>query len=49
MNNINLSASDFNMKNLLTMRYDEGRGIVKIYSIRGILVEECMGTKRVIA
>lgn len=49
MDNINFSASDFNMKTLLTMRYDTERGIVKIYSIRGILVEECSGVKRVIA
>lgn len=39
MNNINdIPASEFNMKNLLDLRYDEQRGVVKIYQIRGKLI-----------
>ena len=39
MNSIqDIPASEFNMKNLLDLRYDEERGIVKIYQIRGKLI-----------
>lgn len=39
MNNINdIPTSEFNMKNLLDLRYDEERGVVKIYQIRGKLI-----------
>ena len=39
MNNIqDIPASEFNMKNLLDIRYDKERGIVKIYQIRGKLI-----------
>lgn len=39
MNSIHdIPESEFNMRTLLTMRYDEVRGIVKVYSIRGKLI-----------
>ena len=39
MNSIkDIPASEFNMKNLLDLRYDEERGVVKIYQIRGKLI-----------
>ena len=39
MNSIkDISASEFNMKNLLDLRYDEERGVVSIYQIRGKLI-----------
>lgn len=33
-----IPAAEFNMKNLLDLRYDEVRGVVKIYQIRGKLI-----------
>lgn len=33
-----IPESEFNMKNLLDLRYDEERGVVKIYQIRGKLI-----------
>ena len=33
-----IPASEFNMKNLLDLRYDEERGVVSIYQIRGKLI-----------
>jgi hypothetical protein len=33
-----IPASEFNMKNLLDLRYDEVRGVVAIYQIRGKLI-----------
>ena len=39
MNSIHdIPESEFNMKNLLDLRYDEQRGVVKIYQIRGKLI-----------
>ena len=39
MNSIcDIPESEFNMKNLLDLRYDEERGVVKIYQIRGKLI-----------
>ena len=39
MNSIkDIPASEFNMKNLLDLRYDEERGVVSIYQIRGKLI-----------
>ena len=39
MNSIkDITASEFNMKNLLDLRYDEERGVVSIYQIRGKLI-----------
>ena len=35
-----IPASEFNMKNLLDLRYDEERGVVKVYNIRGKLIVE---------
>jgi hypothetical protein len=44
MNTLNdissIPASEFNMANLLDLRYDEVRGIVKIWQIRGRLIIE---------
>lgn len=41
MNSIqDIPASEFNIKNLLDLRYDEQRGVVKIYQIRGKLILE---------
>ena len=33
-----IPTAEFNMKNLLDLRYDEERGVVKIYQIRGKLI-----------
>ena len=39
MNSIkDIPTSEFNMKNLLDLRYDEERGVVSIYQIRGQLI-----------
>lgn len=41
MNSIqDIPTSEFNMKNLLDLRYDEERGVVKVYNIRGKLIVE---------
>lgn len=41
MNSIqDIPTSEFNMKNLLALRYDEERGVVKVYNIRGKLIVE---------
>lgn len=47
MNSIqDIPASEFNMKNLLDLRYDEERGVVSIYYIRGkIIVEDRNGCR----
>lgn len=34
----NIPESEFNMKTLISMRYDEERGVVKVYYIRGKLI-----------
>lgn len=36
MNDINLS--DLNLRNMIDLRYDEIRGIIKIYNVRGKIV-----------
>ena len=47
MKSINdLPQSEFNMKNMLDLRYDEQRGIVKIFNIRGKLIIEEDGKRR---
>lgn len=39
MKSINdIPKSEFNMKNMLDLRYDEERGVVSIYQIRGKLI-----------
>ena len=41
MNNINdIPESEFNMRNMLDLRYDEVRGVVKVFQIRGKLIVE---------
>lgn len=41
MNNIDdIKQSDLTMANLIDLRYDEERGVIKIYQIRGRLVLE---------
>lgn len=41
MNSIqDIPASEFNMRNMLDLRYDEVRGVVKIFQIRGKLIIE---------
>lgn len=46
MNSIHdIPTSEFNMHTLLTMRYDEERGIVKVYNIRGKLILEENGKR----
>lgn len=35
-----IPASEFNMNTLLDLRYDEVRGIVKVYQVRGRLIIE---------
>ena len=35
-----IPASEFNMANLLDLRYDEVRGVIKIWQIRGRLIIE---------
>lgn len=46
MKNIcNIPESEFNMTNLLSLRYDEERGIVKVYNIRGKLILEENGKR----
>ena len=44
MNTLNdissIPASEFNMANLLDLRYDEERGVIKIWQIRGRLIIE---------
>lgn len=41
----NISESEFNARTLLTMRYDEERGIVKVYNVRGKLILEENGKR----
>ena len=46
MNSIkDIPASEFSMKNLLDLRYDEARGIIKIFQIRGKLIIEENGKR----
>lgn len=47
MNSIqDIPASEFNMKNLLDLRYDEVRGVVSIYCIRGkVIVDDNSGRR----
>ena len=46
MKNIcNIPESEFNMTNLLSLRYDEERGIIKVYNIRGKLILEENGKR----
>lgn len=40
-----ISESEFNMSNLLSLRYDEERGIVKVYYIQGTLIFEENGKR----
>lgn len=40
-----IPESEFNMKNLLDLRYDEERGIVKVYYIQGTLIFEENGKR----
>jgi hypothetical protein len=41
MNSINnIPESEFNWKTLVSMRYDEERGVVRVYYIRGKLIVE---------
>ena len=41
MNSINdIPESEFNMRNMLDLRYDEVRGVVKVFQIRGKLIVE---------
>ena len=47
MNSIqDIPASEFNMKNLLDLRYDEERGVVSIYQIRGKLIVDDRNGRR---
>lgn len=47
MNSIqDIPASEFNMKNLLDLRYDKERGVVKIYQIRGKLIVDDRNGRR---
>ena len=47
MNNIqDIPESEFNMRNMLDLRYDEVRGVVKVFQIRGKLIVEDNGGRR---
>ena len=35
-----IPESEFNMRNMLDLRYDEVRGVVKVFQIRGKLIVE---------
>ena len=47
MNSIqDIPASEFNMKNLLDLRYDEERGVISIYCIGGKLIVDDKNGRR---
>lgn len=45
---LEFNQSDFNMRTLISMRYDEERGLIKVYNIRGTLILEENGKRRVL-
>lgn len=43
LSNYNISMNDLNMKTLISLRYEEEVGIIKIYSVKGKVVRMVNG------
>lgn len=38
LSNYNISMNDLNMKTLISLRYEEGTGIISIYRVKGKII-----------